>query len=357
MLPNAIQLVAASARTPVGLAAEGVAASLRAGLSRVRLSRAPALDDGSDWFFALDGLLDPAQTDGAARIAEMGRSTLSDALARVRQQYPGLDSEIAEIPVVVALPEERPGWMAREIDRVRIALATVGAPGVRIRLELRPQGHAAVLAALEEALRLLMENRIKIAVVGGVDSYHDPETLAWLRENQQWLGEDSRSAFAPGEGAAFVALMRRGEGKRFNAMDGPSLLGVGMASEARLIKTDETCLGEGLTSAVRQAIAGLQSEKEVVDDVYCDINGERYRAEEWGFVALRLGAAFRDATVYRTPVQGCGDLGAATGAVNIVRCMQAWRRGYAKGPRALVWGSSEGGLRAAALLAAPKDES
>ncbi len=352
MTPSAIQIVAASARTPVGLAAEGVAASLRAGLSRVRLSRAPALDDGSDWFFALDGLLDPGQTDGAARIGEMGRSTLTDVLTKVKGQYPTPESEI---PVLVGLPEERPGWAIREIERVRAALAAVAVSGLRVRIEPRPQGHASVLASLLEALQLLQDGRIKVAVVGGVDSYHDPETLAWLRENRQWLGEDSRSAFAPGEGAAFVALMRAGEARRSDGTEDPALLGVGTAWETRLIKTDDACLGEGLTSAVRQAIAHLQSGKEIVDDIHCDINGERYRAEEWGFVALRLGAAFRDATVYKTPVQGCGDLGAATGAVNIVRCMQAWRRGYAKGPRALVWGSSEGGLRAAVLLGAPKE--
>ena len=262
---------------------------------------------------------------------------------------------MGEIAVLLGLPEERPGWAAREIDRVRTALAAVDVPQVRLRVEVRPQGHAAALALVAEAQRLLHDDRIKVAIVGGADSYHDPETLAWLQENRQWLGEDSRSAFAPGEGAAFVALMRDEDARRLEVPEGPEVLGVGIASEARLIKSDDTCLGEGLTAAVGRAIASLQSPTEIVDDVHCDINGERYRAEEWGFVALRLGDAFRDATVHKTPVQGCGDLGAATGAVNLIRCTQAWRRGYAKGPHALAWGSSEGGLRAAILLGAPKE--
>ena len=352
MIPNAIQIVATSARTPVGLTAENVAAALRAGLSRVRLSRAPALDDGTEWFFALDGLLDPGEIDGAARIAAMGCSALADVLKTIATPGRRFDSEI---PVLVGLPEERPGWAAREIERMGAALAKVVLPGVRLRVEVRPQGHAAALALVEEAQRLLQDDRFKVAIVGGADSYHDPETLAWLQENRQWLGEDSRSAFAPGEGAAFVALMRAEEARRLEVRDGPPVLGVGVTSEARSIKSDDTCLGEGLTAAVGRAIASLQPGKEIVDDIHCDINGERYRAEEWGFVALRLGSAFRDATVYKSPVQGCGDLGAATGAVNLIRCAQAWRRGYAKGPRALAWGSSEGGLRAAILLGAPKE--
>ncbi len=352
MTPNAIQLVAASARTPVGLVAEGVAAALRAGLSRIRLSRAPALDDGTDWFFALDGLLDPGEIDGVTRIAEMSRAALGDLLKKIARQR---DWSAAEIPVLVGLPEERPGWSARGVDRVRAALAAVALPGLRVHVEVRPLGHAAALASVAEAQRLLQDDRTKIAVVGGADSYHDPETLAWLQENRQWLGEDSRSAFAPGEGAAFVALMRAEDARRIDSTDGPTLLGLGTASETRLIKSDTVCVGEGLTAAVARAVERLEPGRELVDDVHCDINGERYRAEEWGFVALRLGGAFRDATVYKTPVQGCGDLGAATGAVNLIRCMQAWRRGYAKGPRALVWGSSEGGLRAATLLGAPTE--
>jgi 3-oxoacyl-[acyl-carrier-protein] synthase-1 len=117
--------------------------------------------------------------------------------------------------------------------------------------------------------------------------------------------------------------------------------------ETKLIKTDAIALGEGLTAAVSQTLAGA---REPVDEVYCDINGERYRSEEWGFVAMRLGTAFRDATAYRTAVNRWGDVGAATGALNLVLCAQAWQRAYARGPNAMIWGSSEGGLRSAVLL-------
>src|SRR5581483_7894694 len=158
-----------------------------------------------------------------------------------------------EVPVLVGLPEERPGWAAREIERVRAALAAAALPGIRLRVEVRPQGHAAALALVAEAQRLLHDDRSNVVIVGGADSYQDPETLAWLQENRQWQGEDSRSAFAPGEGAAFVAWMRADEARRLEVRDGPALLGVGVASEARLIKSDDTCLGEGLTAAVGRA--------------------------------------------------------------------------------------------------------
>jgi 3-oxoacyl-[acyl-carrier-protein] synthase-1 len=195
--------------------------------------------------------------------------------------------------------------------------------------------------------------RCPLVIVGGVDSYHDLETLAWLRETNQWFEEGSRTGFAPGEAAAFVALMAASEARRLSMTPTATVRATASTRETQLINTDALNLGEGLTAAVSNALDGT---RETVEAVYCDINGDRYRSEEWGFVALRLGSSFRDASVYHTPVRSCGDVGAATGALNLVMSSQAWRRRYARGLHALVWGSSDAGLRAAALLEEPNPE-
>ena len=56
------------------------------------------------------------------------------------------------------------------------------------------------------------------------------------------------------------------------------------------IKTDGVCLGWGLTRAVRSALADLAPD-EAVDRIYCDQNGETYRADECGFMLARLASA------------------------------------------------------------------
>jgi len=211
-----------------------------------------------------------------------------------------------------------------------------------------PLGHAAALEALRHAKFRLDQGQAALVVVGGVDSYFDPETLAWLRSNQQWMNEDVRSGLIPGEAAAFVALMRPGDARTSGLSGLASIRAIAAARESKLIKTDDVSLGEGLTSAIAEALAPLG--RQLVDDIYCDINGERYRSEEWGFVAMRLASSFRDASAYRTAVGRWGDAGAATGALNLVLAVQAFQRLYARGDHALVWGSSERGLRAAALL-------
>jgi 3-oxoacyl-[acyl-carrier-protein] synthase-1 len=344
------QIVAAGACTPVGLTAEGVAASVRAGISRVQRVQMPELGGKSDSFVAWHKLLDPDEWRGATRMALLGVTALTEVIGKLA---PAAHLNI-EVPVLVGLPEERPGWKAADASQVVAALGAVGAGGLRLRVEPRLAGHAAALEALQEAVsRVSRAERCPLVLVGGVDSYHEIETLAWLRESNQWLEEGSRTGFAPGEAAAFVALMAAPVARQLGLTPAATVRAVASARETKLINTDALNLGEGLTAAVSKVLAPLDGTREMVENTHCDINGDRYRSEEWGFVALRLGAAFLDATAYHTPVRSCGDVGAATGALNLVMSAQAWRRRYSSGPRTLVWGSSDGGLRTAVLLEEP----
>ncbi len=349
-----VQIVALGARAPVGLTAESVAAALRAGISRVRRVLVPELGGESDSFLARDGLLAPQEWDGAARMAALGAAALAEVVGKL---VPATAHLNAEVPVHVGLPEERLGWEAADASRVVAALSAVGGESLRLKIEPRLAGHAAALEGLQEAITQIgRAGRCPLVIVGGVDSYHDLKTLAWLRETNQWLEEGARTGFAPGEAAAFVALMAASEARRLGLTPAATVRTVTTARETKQINTDTLNLGEGLTAAVSKALAPLDGSRETVENIHCDINGDRYRSEEWGFVALRLGSSFRDASAYHTPVRSCGDVGAATGALNLVVSAQAWRRRYARGPRALVWGSSDAGLRAAALLEDPNPE-
>jgi 3-oxoacyl-[acyl-carrier-protein] synthase-1 len=128
------------------------------------------------------------------------------------------------------------------------------------------------------------------------------------------------------------------------------VLAVAIGRETKLIKTSDICLGEGLTATVQNAVSGLHPPSETINTVFCDINGERYRGEEWGFVCLRLSQYFDDPTAYVSPADCWGDMGAASGPLFAMLVCQAAARGYANGPRTLLWASSEGGLRGATVL-------
>ncbi|WIG93586.1 hypothetical protein [Myxococcus sp. SDU36] len=341
-------IVAAGARAPVGTTAESVAAAVRAGISRVRRVQVPELGRRADSFIARDGLLDAREWSGAARMAALGAAALEEVLARLASALP---MEDVDVPVLVGLPEERPGWKAADASRVVAALSALGRERLRLQVEPRLTGHASAIEGLREAVTRV--SRAPLVIVGGVDSYHDVRTLAWLRGRNQWLEEGARTGFAPGEAAAFVAVMAAPDARRWRLAPHATVRAAATARETKRIHTDDLNLGEGLTAAVSEVLAPLEGARAAVACVHSDLNGERYRSEEWGFVALRLGAAFHDASAIHTPVSSCGEVGAATGALNLVLCAQSWRRRYASGPRALLWGSSEAGLRAAALLEEP----
>lgn len=340
---SSLHIVAVGARTPVGLTAESTAAAVRARISRI--TEHPILVDvrGEPVRMAQDGLLDPGLF-GLPRIVALARSALDEVLGKLGSRAQGL-----RIALLLGLPELRPGWSEREVAAVQqeltLPLGLIGG-----KPHVIPGGHAAALEALRRGTELIGEGRADLCLVGGVESYLEPDTLLWLDTNRQLLRSGMRSAFHPGEGAGFLALA----GERVRRQLGLKSLGIPLATqvsrESKLIKTDEQNTGEGLTRALQAALTELSRRGERVDDVYCDLNGERYRTEEWGFALLRTQQAFRDASAARTAVSEWGDMGAASGALLMILALRAWARGYAQGPTALVWASSEGGLRGAVVL-------
>jgi 3-oxoacyl-[acyl-carrier-protein] synthase I len=347
-MSGAVHLVTLAARTPVGLTAEGTAAAVRAGISRIIMH--PFLTDrgGEPVCGGLLSALDPGIV-GAPRLTELARGAIAELLAKLG---PSLSST-GVIRVRVALPEPRPGFHEAEsasvLDELR-RFAVSRSSGLRI--EPYGRGHAGGLHALAAAADRIAAGQEVLAIIGGVDSYFDFDTVEWLEENRQLNTSDARNGFPPGEAASFVALA----GEQFVSGQGLPSLGVlrgwAVAREERLIKTDAINMGHGLAEAIAGATRALRLPSEAVDAVYCDINGDRYRSEEFGFAVLRLPGAIK-APGYVTPVDRVGDVGAASGALGCVLAARSWARGYASGPRALVCAGSEAGIRAAIVLQAP----
>jgi 3-oxoacyl-[acyl-carrier-protein] synthase-1 len=261
--------------------------------------------------------------------------------------------ERLRVPLFLALSEMRPGFGAADVDEIQRWLPRAdGLPFEVVDVQVLADGHAAGLAALAAAAAAVRENGFEACLVGGVDSYLHADTIEWLESNRQLACAISRSAFVPGEAAGFCLLMSDKACARRGLRPLARVAAAAVGRETRLIKSRDVCLGNGLTAVVRSALSQLPSSRERINTVICDINGERYRAEEWAFVCLRLGQFFDDPTAYWSPADSWGDVGAASGPLFTMLACEAAVRGYISGPRTLVWASSEGGLRAAAILEA-----
>jgi 3-oxoacyl-[acyl-carrier-protein] synthase-1 len=342
---TALQILAAAARTPVGLTAEGSAAAIRAGVSRV-VEHPYFIDAGGEplrtGFDAALGI----EIGGATRLRALASYTLRELGAKLA----GSRFSTPELTVLVALPEPRPGFDDEASDGLLRELARVELPGVgKVTPRCVGRGHAGAFAAIQYADEQLTSGAEELIVVGGVDGYLAPDTLDWLDADLRLARPGRRGGFSPGEGAAMIVLSTARNASRFDLRPLASIRGVAWARETRDETVSPGLLGEALTQVYERVGAALQREEQF-DDFFCDINNERARTTDLGFALVRVGRLFRNASSYVTPVGSTGDLGAATVPLNCILAAQAWNRDYASGSTALVSGASWTGLRGAALL-------
>jgi 3-oxoacyl-[acyl-carrier-protein] synthase-1 len=342
-----VYVVALGASTPVGRDAWSSAAAVRAGVSGfaehpymidtagepMRVALAPWLDVGCEGYDRFEALLVPAVEQALAPLAAAANGQLRAALA-------------------LALPFARPGLPADLEPRIRMMV------GEKFRgrfaaIATFPVGHAGGLIGMHAAYaRMGATGAYDACVVAGVESYLAPETLEWVEANDQFHGAgplNNAWGFIPGEAAGAVLLMSASAAERLGLEALARILTVGQAVEQNRIKTQTVCVGEGLTAAFREGLAGLPSGARVTD-IFCDMNGEPYRADEFGFACLRTKEAFESASDFVAPADCWGDVSAASGPLFLMLAAVAGAKGYAKGGHAFVWASSESGERAAVLV-------
>ena len=342
-------VVALGASTPVGRDAWSSAAAVRAGISAfaqhpymidtagepMQVARVPWLDIGMEGQERFEALLFPAIEQALLPIEEAADPDIRVALA-------------------LGLPPRRPG-LPRDLKsglRDRVASHFAHRFTAFASFEI---GHAAGFVALSAALSELASGGSDACVVAGVDSYMAPESLEWLEENDQFHGAGRlRNAwgFVPGEAAGAALLVVESAVEALEVETLARILSVGRGFEQNRINTETVCVGEGLTAAFREGLAGLPPGAKVTD-IFCDLNGEPYRADEFAFACVRTREAFESVSDFVAAADCWGDVSAASAPLAVMLAAIAFRKEYARGPYALLWASSEGGERGAGLLELP----
>jgi 3-oxoacyl-[acyl-carrier-protein] synthase I len=341
-------IVGIGASTPLGSTVWASAAAARAGVCG--FTEHPFVVDtvGEPMRVAAAPWLE-ATLLGTERYWQLIYPAIDEALAAMAY---GRSQEAIRIGLFVALPPDRAGRPSDLAPMIRRLVSDRYGRQFEAVVAFET-GHAAGYAAFDAATRNLMSST-GLCMVVGVDSYLSPETLEWIEACDQLNGAGRMNnawGFIPGEAAGAVLL---GSSRFVESAGMPvlgDLIGLGLAREANRIKTDSVCIAEGLTLAFRIALNGLEPH-ECVTDVFCDLNGEPYRADEYGFAALRTREQFRSASAFVAPAECWGDVGAAGATLLTALSVIAQRKQYARGPLALVCGSSESGERGAALIAA-----
>jgi 3-oxoacyl-[acyl-carrier-protein] synthase-1 len=306
---------------------------------------------GSPMVVAIDAKL-PVEINGAERLLELALSPAYEALKPITDR----NLAVEPIHVLIALPERRPG-MPENLEKIfsqQFGSRLSGRIDIQ-KLSCHALGHAGGLICMEHAMALIANGRSKLCLVGGVDSYLTEETLEWLDSLDQLHSESTIWGFCPSEGAGFCLLASQDLRDRLELSASTRLLSAASTMEANRIKTDTVCIGEGLSEAIRKTLERLLSDGVQIEHTICDMNGEPYRGNEYGFAMLRSSGWFSDESDFQTPADCWGDVGAASGPLFAVLTAFAAEKGYALGPLTFVWASSEKGQRACALLQATAD--
>jgi len=251
-----VHIVALGASTPVGRDALASAAAVRAGITG--FTEHPYMVDtaGEPMRVAMAPWLD-IDCEGQERFEALLFPAIEQALAPVvAAAVPGI-----RVALAIGLPAARPGLPADLEPRLRASVATTF-PNMFSAIATFPIGHAGGLVGMHAACRKMGDGAFDACVIAGVESYLAPEALEWLEENDQLHGAgplNNAWGFIPGEGAG-AALLLTGEAvQRIGVAPLTQVLSVGKGFEQNRIKTETVCLGEGLTAAFREGLAGLPS--------------------------------------------------------------------------------------------------
>jgi 3-oxoacyl-[acyl-carrier-protein] synthase-1 len=244
------------------------------------------------------------------------------------------------------VPRER-----RMLENALSEIVKVARPGVALKPHAR--GHASLASAMMATGASLAKREIDVAIVGGVDTYYDPEVIDRLVTEHRIFDGENLDTFIPGEGAAFLLTARRDMAKRCRWPGLARIEAAVTGREPASLHTQLPNLALGMSRVMRAISDRLKKERRFVDLWLSDVTNENYRVHEWLLAFPRASAGVcRDETdVQFLPVL-LGDLGAATMATGAVLGIEAFVRGDPQARTCVVTGASELRDRGAVLLAA-----
>lgn len=213
-------------------------------------------------------------------------------------------------------------------------------------------GHTGVAEALHAAATDLHNGDVELAVVGGLDSLLNGDTLWWLASRGRLKTPNAPAGLQPGEAGVFLLLELWQNAKVRGAQIFGILKDLSFGAEPKSLIEAHVPLGFGLEELLAPLAKSAGWAERHIVWIITDQNGEMYRATEWGNALVRLVAnckAFEDPVLWY-PAASFGDTGAASGAISLCMASSAFDRGYAPSRTATIVSSADGTQRAAMLF-------
>ena len=209
-------------------------------------------------------------------------------------------------------------------------------------------GHTGFVDALQLASGFVRSGQLDRCIVGAVDSNLDPEFLVAAAVAGLLKTPLNPVGFVPGEAAAFALLERATDEHR--ARSPLASFACGPVIPGKFSRfSDKPPDGDVLAHAIRQLIENGGHNRDFAL-VIGDLNGDEYRARNWGNALIRLGNLREIGNLPMCiPALSFGELGAASGAVGLCLAVRAMELNQ-PGGSVLNWLSDETGAAAAMMF-------
>jgi 3-oxoacyl-[acyl-carrier-protein] synthase-1 len=324
--------------TAVGLSAPASCAAFRAKISNPSETR--FMDGGGQWIMAHQVELEQPWR-GLDRLARMAALAIDEALQGVpRPQW-------ASLPMLLCVAEAgRPGRLDGLDDRLLPMIQDLlGVQFDPSRTAQTSGGRVVLAAGLRHVRQLMAQHGLPQVLLVAADGLLSWPTLsAYEREGRLLTGRNS-NGFMPGEAAGALLIGRAG-----GRADELTITGLGFAREAAHVGSEEPLRADGLSTAIKNALADAGLQMHDIDYRITDLSGEHYYFKE---AALALSRTLRrrkeDFDLWH-PAESTGEIGAASGATVIALAQAACAKGYTPGPCILAHWADDDGQRAAATL-------
>jgi 3-oxoacyl-[acyl-carrier-protein] synthase-1 len=347
-----LDILSAGMITPVGEDRVSSCAALRAGIGAVALQKRFLLKGPDPEWDAPEPLraarVPPISLEisGRERLFRLAMTALSEAIrsAGIARR------ELKETVLLLGLPSGDDAVESWNLDAFSNELLDRTGLSDFAGTEQLRSGHTTALELFARASELITSGSARRAVVVVADTYLGHDRVATLDAHGRFAKKSVPEGFNAGE--AGVAIVVQGTSRKRPTRDAPPLAAIsalGMGHEPDSAFSERAPSGKGIETAILGASADEHASR-AVEWVLCDMNGEPFRAADWGAAASRLGPRISPELTLVHPADLIGDVGCASGALLTAMAVDALSRGYASADRAYVLTSSDGGARAAVKI-------
>jgi 3-oxoacyl-[acyl-carrier-protein] synthase-1 len=336
---SALCIVGSGMVSSVGLDAPSSCAAIRCAIDNFQETR--FIDQGGAWMLGASVPLEQPWS-GRTKLVKMAARAIAEALTNTT----GINPQ--ETPLLLCVAEqERPG----RLPNLDISLLKDIEQEIGVRFHdtssIIARGRVGSAVALLNARTLIHQRQHQHVLIAGVDSFLNAATLSAFEKRDRLLTSQNSNGFIPGEGAAAVTLSALFHQERPQL----SCVALGFGLEPVTVETEGQKLrADGLTQALKAALAEAGCGMEQMDYRLTDLSGEQYYFKEASLALSRTMRVRRETLDILHPADCIGECGAAIGPAMLAVALAASRKGYGDGPNICCQLGNDAGQRAVALL-------